>query len=337
MYYDIYKNATIGKVTSLNTGSGSYNLVLDFDSVQRNTSGSVWVSSLSISDFGADDAITIVNPSNIIYLPQTYSIKVAAQGSSLTMANLTFMGLTLDINQRSQAGFNALPVGDINVTNTSPIPSLFIGKAYGDDVLTGTTSADLFIGTTGNDAIDGGTGTDTIEFSAPYANYSITKTTTGFTVKDNTLTNSTTTLTNVERLQFSDKTIALDTNGDAGQVYRLYQAAFNRTPDKGGLGDWIYGMDHGVSLLDVSAGFINSAEFKSMYGANPTNSELVTKFYENVLHRAPEQAGYDYWMNQLNSHAQTATQVLAGFSESTENQAQVIGVIQNGFEYTQHA
>jgi hypothetical protein len=107
-------------------------------------------------------------------------------------------------------------------------------------------------------------------------------------------------------------------------------------PDKGGLGDWIYGMDNGMTLLDVSAGFVGSAEFKSVYGQNPTNAEVVTRFYQNVLHRDPEQGGYDYWMNQLQSGLQTRTQVLTGFSESPENQTQVIGVIQNGIEYTPH-
>ncbi len=131
--------------------------------------------------------------------------------------------------------------------------------------------------------------------------------------------------------------IAIDISGNAGQVYRIYQAALNRKPDSGGLGDWIYGMDRGMSLTDVASGFMSSPEFKAMYGTNPTNTDLVTKFYQNVLHRAPEQAGFDYWMNQLNSKLQTTTQVLGGFSESPENQAQLIGVIQNGFEYTPHA
>ena len=199
---------------------------------------------------------------------------------------------------------------------------------------TGTAGNDLFTSSFGNDLFDGSSGTDTVVFSGTRSNYTLSKTSTGWKVSSTS--QGVDSLSNIERLKFPDKTVALDIDGNAGEVYRLYQAAFNRTPDKGGLGDWIYGMDTGMSLLDVSAGFINSNEFKSVYGANPTNSEVVTRFYQNVLHRAPEQAGYDYWMNQLNSGAQTRTQVLTGFSESNENQVQVIGVIQNGIEYTQH-
>ena len=210
---------------------------------------------------------------------------------------------------------------------------LLIGNDVGN-VLKGRGGIDTLEGGAGNDTLDGGAGLDTAVFSGSRAEYALSRTSSGMTAVS--ATEGTDALINIERLQFTNAILAFDLDGNAGQVYRLYQAAFNRTPDKGGLGDWIYGMDHGMSLLDVSAGFIGSNEFKTVYGQNPTDSEVVTRFYENVLHRAPEQAGYDYWMNQLQSNLQTRTQVLTGFSESPENQAQVIGVIQNGIEYTPH-
>jgi serralysin len=142
------------------------------------------------------------------------------------------------------------------------------------------------------------------------------------------------TLINVERIQFTDKTIAFDTAGDAGQAYRLYQAALGRKPDSSGLGYWTDHLDHGVSLVDIASGFFNSAEFKGLYGTAPTNTELVTRFYQNVLHRAPERAGLDWWLNELATGHQSPQMALIGFSESPENQAQLIGVIQNGMEYT---
>jgi hypothetical protein len=37
------------------------------------------------------------------------------------------------------------------------------------------------------------------------------------------------------------RAVALDVDGAAGQAYRLYQAAFDRAPDKNGLGYWING------------------------------------------------------------------------------------------------
>jgi hypothetical protein len=138
----------------------------------------------------------------------------------------------------------------------------------------------------------------------------------------------------VERLQFSDATIAMDIVGNGGQAYRIYQAALNRAPDAGGLGYWINVLDSGVSLTSVAQGFVTSPEFVSLYGANPTNVELVTKFYSNVLHRTPDTDGLNYWLGILDSNALSVAGVLAEFGESPENQAALVGVIGNGFVYT---
>ena len=141
------------------------------------------------------------------------------------------------------------------------------------------------------------------------------------------------TLINVERLQFSDKSIAFDTSGDAGQAYRLYQAAFNRTPDVGGLGFQMKTLDAGWPLAAVAQNFIDSPEFVATYGAL-NSTDFVQKMYHNVLHRIGAQSELDYYVPKIDSGTMTRAAVLVGFSESPENQAAVIGVIQNGMIYT---
>jgi hypothetical protein len=140
-------------------------------------------------------------------------------------------------------------------------------------------------------------------------------------------------LQHVDRVLFADKALAFDFAGIGGQAYRIYQAAFNRTPDQAGLGFWINAMDHGSSLKSVTEGFVASNEFKSLYGANPTNTELISKFYENVLHRPGEAAGIQFWVGVLDQHAASVVEVLMGFSESPENQAGLVGVTANGMAY----
>jgi hypothetical protein len=93
-------------------------------------------------------------------------------------------------------------------------------------------------------------------------------------------------------------------------------------------------MDGGASLKSVAQGFVSSPEFKAVYGASPTNAQIITKFYENVLNRAPEPGGYNYWLGILNSGQGTIADVLAAFSDSPENQSGVIGVIEKGMRYT---
>lgn len=142
-------------------------------------------------------------------------------------------------------------------------------------------------------------------------------------------------LTEVERIQFTDATLALDIDGIAGQAYRLYQAAFDRAPDLAGLGYWIDELDVGKGdMAWMANNFINSNEFRDTYGspASVSNMSFLELIYDNVLNRAPDVAGYDYWLDELDSGFGRA-RVLASFSESVENQANVIGNIENGIWY----
>lgn len=138
---------------------------------------------------------------------------------------------------------------------------------------------------------------------------------------------------NVERLYFSDKVVALDIDGNAGQAYRLYKAALDRTPDERGLAGWIKFMDEGGSLSTMAQQFIDSQEFSVKYGALD-NTGFVNQLYKNVLARNGEPAGVAGWVGGLNNGLSRAD-VLKGFSESSENQANVIGQIKNGIAYTE--
>ena len=207
---------------------------------------------------------------------------------------------------------------------------------FGGETLRGSATSDSFYSRDGNDFFDGRGGVDTAFYRLVATNYVIAKAATNgatsYTVKDKTSAEGADTLVNVERIRFSDKTVALDIDANAGQAYRIYKAAFNRTPDNGGLKYWIVLMDGGVSLPTVSSAFIASAEFKALYGVNPTNEVFISKLYDNVLHRAPDIGGYNYWVGLLNRKKIDNTSILINFSESPENQAGVIGVIQNGIE-----
>lgn len=230
----------------------------------------------------------------------------------------------------------------------------------GDDVISvGGSSAGVFKGFAGNDTfyetsngkntIYGGDGVDTLyvnhdSYAGLSSDFTIVKNSGGSTtitckknpVNDVSGVNGIThTVYDVEKLVFEDayggkEVIRLDVSGNAGQAYRLYQAAFNRSPDKDGLNYWIGILDSGVNLKDVANAFELSAEFSTLYGNNPTAGQLITAMYSNVLHRAPDQGGYDYWLHQMDAGAVGKETLLMNFSESAENQAALIGIIGNG-------
>jgi Ca2+-binding RTX toxin-like protein len=205
----------------------------------------------------------------------------------------------------------------------------------GDDSISAGAGNDWLNGGAGNDKLDGGAGIDTAAYSGNRSAYTITHTSAGFTVTDTRGIDGTDTITGVERLVFGDKTIALDVdaNGIAGQAYRMYQAAFDQTPDAAGVGFWIAAMEKGSSLVAVAQGFLTSNQYIAAYGSNVSNHDLVLKYYENILHRAPEQAGLDFWAGALDKGTPVA-EVLAAISESQENINGTAAVIGNGFEYT---
>jgi len=204
--------------------------------------------------------------------------------------------------------------------------------------LSGGAGNDVLVGAGGNDLLQGGAGIDSAVFGGARDQYALRvwsqdevyvsdRRAGAFDGIDR--------LIGVERLVFADTALALDTGfeGIAGQAYRIYRAAFDRAPDAGGLGFWMSRMDGGTSLVEIAGGFVRSKEFTDLYGAAPTNAEIVTRMYQNILDRAPEQAGYDYWLKALDDKVIGVAEMLAMFSESNENRWAVAELIAAGVEY----
>jgi len=224
-------------------------------------------------------------------------------------------------------GLPSIPFSEPSFKTTSGIAELLFGAS---DTFNGSAQRDKFWGVGGNDILDGKGGVDTAIYRGAAAEYTVTVSGSGLVVADMTTTrDGTDTLTAVERLQFSDKILAFDDL--AAQAYRIYQAAFARTPDIAGLSYWVKTLDGGLSMRDVAYGFVESAEFKAAYGASPSNLQLVEKLYLNVLGRAAEKAGVDYWVGLLDVGT-SRLDVVAAISESAENKTNLAAIIGQGVQ-----
>ena len=206
------------------------------------------------------------------------------------------------------------------------------GNAQNNE-LRGGAGDDYLIGLEGSDMLDGGAGRDVAAYSEWSFDLLVRREGSGFILRSKNSPNDTDTLVNVERIKLNDMMMALDVDGVGGKAYRIYEAAFDRSPDPAGLGFWINAMDRGVSLLDVAGGFMQSAEFTALYGAKPDNASLLTRMYNNILERDPDPAGHAFWLDLLERQVITPVQALAEFSESPENYAAVIADIRDGFFY----
>ncbi len=89
-------------------------------------------------------------------------------------------------------------------------------------------------------------------------------------------------------------------NGSHSEVLRLYQAIFGRYPDLGGAKYWIDINDDGHSILDIAGYMTGTKEWGNHY-AGTTDADFVAKVYANVLGRAYDQEGYDYWLGLVTS------------------------------------
>jgi len=135
---------------------------------------------------------------------------------------------------------------------------------------------------------------------------------------------------NLERLEFENGFLGFDDTAE--RAYRLYEAAFGRDPDEEGLGYWIGEIDQGMNFNEVASRFIDSNEFESRYGKNPSNTVFIENVYINVLDRLPDEEGRQYWNGQLDSNM-ARNEVLARFSDSEENRAKVANEIDDGVFY----
>jgi hypothetical protein len=187
------------------------------------------------------------------------------------------------------------------------------------------------VGSNGNQFIFGSSTIDSVIFMSTIDNYVIDLGPNVITITSRSTFEGTDTLVDIERLIFSDGILAFDISGNAGQAYRLYQAAFARTPDTAGLKYQTNALDTALNLWQVAGNFIASPEFQGKYGSpsTVTDAQFVTLLYNNVLGRDPDQEGYDYHTTNLAAGV-TRAQLLVQFSESPENQTNVLPVICEG-------
>ena len=119
-----------------------------------------------------------------------------------------------------------------------------------------------------------------------------------------------------------------DIDEDAASVARLYFGALDRAPEVRGLAYWTDAIENGRPLAQVGDAFVSSPEFQATYG-NLDNNQFVTQLYLNVLDRAPDAGGLEYWVGELDAGMSRGT-VTVGFTESLEYQIDTLSLVDRG-------
>lgn len=98
---------------------------------------------------------------------------------------------------------------------------------------------------------------------------------------------------------------------------RAFQWMLGRKPDSAGLNYWAGLLAGGGSTASIYAAFLGTPEAQSVYPNSATNSTFVTTCYNKIFGRAPDSAGLNYWVGQLNSGV-SRDNVLLQLGESAE-------------------
>ncbi|MBI4204752.1 MAG: S8 family serine peptidase [Betaproteobacteria bacterium] len=198
----------------------------------------------------------------------------------------------------------------------------------GDDRLTGEGGDDTLDGGAGDDILDGGSGTDTAVFRGGMLDYAVARTDAGRSVEDTVAgRDGIDVLFDIERLSFSDLTLAFDASGGAGNAYALWNAAFDRPPAPEEIGRWIAPFDAGNDIVHVAQAFIDA------YAPGISYHDEVDILYRNVVGAAPGQFEMDYYTGILDRGEMTQAELFVFAAKHDLNQADYIEIIAGGISY----
>jgi len=226
-----------------------------------------------------------------------------------------------------------------------------ISSYAGNDVIRGLGGNDKLYGMSGNDTIDGGAGTDSALYAGSSSNFKLTLSASNVVIEDKRVgREGVDQLKDVEFLEFGEtgQTINLaQLDGPAGlseeafeSFIELYIAYFNRAPDAIGLNFWGTAYANGTTLEEIASLFIDQEETREAYPASLTNEEFAAAVYNNVLGRVPDQEGFDFWVDVLNSGTQGRDQfilsVLGGVQDESPDRVYLDSKIDVGAYFAVH-
>ncbi len=203
----------------------------------------------------------------------------------------------------------------------------------------GNAANNRFTSGDGNDILDGGDGRDTSVHTRPRADYTVSKTDTGFTVTSKYLKMTSQggfshvdTLTSMERLEFTDTKVALDLNGNAGSAAKILGAVFG----KASLSSREY-VGTALGLLDGGMSYRNlmDAALNVKLGAAADSTALVNLLFQNIVGAAPSAADLATYTGLLDSGALARADLAVSAADHALNQSNInlVGLATTGIEY----
>ena len=184
--------------------------------------------------------------------------------------------------------------------------------------------------------VTGAAGVDTYTMGGASTEYTITKTAGNIELDSTLVSNMEFNLANHERVVFTDKAIAYDAAGRAGDVYALLAAALG-TADvtKAYTGIGISLADAGWTNKQLAEALLATDTYKTDAGG-VSNETFIKHVYKNVMGTNATLAdvtGLTNWMTS-NNYSQADVLVTASELASFETAIGLVGLATTGIEYT---
>jgi hypothetical protein len=184
----------------------------------------------------------------------------------------------------------------------------------GNDTLTLSQAG----GTGGAVTLHGGAASDVAVFSGARADYNLAFHNGYVTVSAKAGPATTATVINVETLQFSDGSVAVQNSADMSTLAGIYQSVLGRQADVKGIEYWADTHQAGVSWGRIALDIVASNEHTGGHeGFTGQAAHDLALLYTALFNRAPDAAGLAYWTDVM-AHGLSLEQVATGFVTSVE-------------------
>lgn len=209
----------------------------------------------------------------------------------------------------------------------------------------GTKGNDTFESYATNDTFDGGAGTDIMVYNGARSNFTITRLSEGYFVTDRTNAEGKDVLQNIEQIKFGNSDPLNVEYYDV--VEQLYVAYFGRATDSAALVNFaatLKSFGAPSNIQDLNAAYSTDTRIRSLIDSFGTSTEsnnlytgdtrsFVNAVFQNVLNRAPQQGGLDFWSGEIDRGALTkanaALAIMAGALANTTTQGQIDAALIN--------
>lgn len=267
-----------------------------------------------------------------------YGLQKLAAGESINYvgaSNVSFDSFGDDLGNHELVQLNAAASGT-DESRLDVIAVIEDTNTYGsqsDDVTEGTASTDVFVASAGDDVIDGGEGID--RFYVAMDRDSAIVSSDGEKVTLATA-EGTTVLSEVERLDFFDKSVAFDFDrGEAGyNAVTIIGTAFGSDYVNQYFAAGLSLFDAGRSLNEVAGLIVELGLIESVVGNS--SSAWVREIYKNVIGVAPDPFTEAIYSNYLDTgeYSRADLLVLAAGVPVIEQQVNLSGLQESGLEYS---